>query len=103
MKYGVVGDGVGVDRGGTWYLAEGAGSYRFGGIDAQFGWGLAAPYDLPLVGDWNGDGSDSIAMSRDLRANGVLLGQLWLLRNTNNPGGIDLSFGWARPTVWYVE
>ena len=42
--------------------------------------------DLPIVGDWDGDGRDGIGVFRD--------GQ-WLLKNEVSAGGIDSSFTWG--------
>ncbi len=39
--------------------------------------------DIPVVGDWNGDGTHTI---------GVVRGNRWLLRNTNDAGPPDLDF-----------
>ncbi|MEX0699423.1 MAG: hypothetical protein WD354_06780 [Acidimicrobiia bacterium] len=41
------------------------------------------PGDIPVVGDWNGDGVHTI---------GVVRGNRWLLRNSNTPGPADLDF-----------
>ena len=42
--------------------------------------------DLPVVGDWNGDGTDTIGVFR----NGT-----WFLRNSNDPGPVDVAFSWG--------
>lgn len=62
----------------TWYLrhVEGAGQ-----PDLIFDYG--APGDIPVVGDWNGDGRDGI---------GVVRGTTWLLRNTPTAGPPDHTF-----------
>ena len=44
--------------------------------------------DIPVVGDWDGNGTDSIGVFR----NGV-----WLLRNVNAPGGVDITIPWGAP------
>ena len=44
--------------------------------------------DIPVVGDWDGDGDQTIGVFRD----GV-----WLLRNQNNEGGVDLTIPWGAP------
>lgn len=51
----------------------------------QFG----APGDLPIVGDWNGDGIDTVGVVRQ--------GQ-WFLRNSNSSGFADLQFFYGTPT-----
>ncbi|MFL6291611.1 MAG: cell surface protein, partial [Thermoanaerobaculia bacterium] len=47
--------------------------------------GLAG--DLPLAGDWNGDGIDTIGILRN--------GFQFLLRNSNSTGAPDLSFAFG--------
>ncbi len=63
-------------RNGTWYLRNTASG---GAPDISFSFG-AAGY-LPVVGDWNGDGIDTIASF----TNGW-----WYLRNSNTPGPPDI-------------
>ncbi len=52
--------------------------------DAVYG----APWDLPIVGDWNGDGTDTI---------GVMRGNTFYLRNTNTSGVADQTFTYGLP------
>ena len=49
----------GIRRAGAWYLRN---SLTSGVADAIHGYG--DPSDIPLVGDWNGDGSDSFGVAR---------------------------------------
>ena len=42
--------------------------------------------EVPLSGDWDGNGSDTI---------GVFRAGTWYLRNSNSSGGIDVSFSWG--------
>ena len=42
--------------------------------------------DTPLVGDWNGDGTDTVGIYRN--------GNFYL-RNTNGAGNADLVFGYG--------
>ena len=44
--------------------------------------------DIPIVGDWNGDGIDTP---------GVVRGDKWHLRNSNTGGVADVSFGYGMP------
>lgn len=50
----------------------------------SFGFGV--PSDVPLSGDWNDDGVDTV---------GVRRGSMFLLRNTSSAGPADLSFGFG--------
>lgn len=50
-------------------------------VEASFAFG--APGDVPLCGDWDGNGSDTI---------GVLRGRQVLLRNSNTSGPADVAF-----------
>ena len=45
--------------------------------------GFGDPGDIPIVGDWNGDGIDTI---------GVVRGNTWYLRNSNTTGVADVTF-----------
>ena len=53
--------------------------------DLAFGYGAAD--DVPVTGDWNGDGVDTVGVFRD----GV-----WYLNNSNSGGAADLSFTYGR-------
>jgi hypothetical protein len=59
-------------------------------------YGLVAT-DFPVVGDWNGDGTDTV---------GVVRGAQWLLRNSNTGGSAQVSFTYGSgaadefPLVW---
>ena len=44
--------------------------------------------DIPVVGDWDGDGVDTI---------GIYRGGVWYLRNSNSPGAPDIAFAWGAP------
>ncbi len=67
-------------RDGVWTLG-----YRLGGESQvetiRFRFGQAG--DIPVIGDWNGDGTHTI---------GVVRGNRWLLRNENSAGPPDLDF-----------
>lgn len=65
----------------TWYVRQVEGA---GPPDLVFDFGQAG--DIPVVGDWDGDG---------VATPGVVRGNRWLLRNSNSDGppDIELSFG----------
>lgn len=67
----------------TWLIRQVPGP---GDPDLVFVYGTRG--DIPVVGDWNGDGVDTV---------GVVRGNQWLLRNSNAGGeaDIDLTFGQA--------
>ncbi len=71
-------DTPGVFRRGVWVLRN---SNTEGAPDLEFGFGRAG--DVPISGDWDGDGIDTIGVYRR--------GQ-WLLRNSNTEGPSDLKF-----------
>ena len=62
----------------TWYLRQVEGP---GDPDLIVEFGRAG--DIPVIGDWNGDGVHTI---------GVVRGNRWLLRNSNSSGGADYDF-----------
>ncbi|MBW3557384.1 MAG: hypothetical protein KY454_10675, partial [Actinobacteria bacterium] len=72
------GDTPVVVRDGTWYLRK---SNTTGSADITFRYGNAG--DIPVMGDWNGDGVDTP---------GVVRGNEWYLRNSNTTGTADLTF-----------
>jgi hypothetical protein len=67
----------------TWYIRQTEGQ---GQPDLIFDYGL--PGDIPIAGDWNGDGISTV---------GVVRGNLWLLRNSNSPGPADITFTFGEP------
>ncbi len=77
---------------GAWNLrtANSAGLTNFA---FAFSWG--APADVPLSGDWDGDGSDTIGMFRP--GSGT-----WNLRNTNSGGAVDIEFAYYWGASWDV-
>jgi hypothetical protein len=58
-----------------------------GNPEITFSYGQAG--DVPLVGDWNGDGSVGI---------GVRRGSTFILRNATSAGAPNIIFDWGRPT-----
>ena len=80
----------------TWLLRDVNAS---GGAQRQFQYGSSFEAEAPVVGDWNGDGTDGIGMLRyENRRN------RWLLRETPTAGSAQHSFlygAWAdRPVLW---
>lgn len=74
--------GVAVRRGTDWHLRSGVG----GGLPStSFSYGLAS--DIPVFGDWNGDGT---------KTPGVVRGNRWYLRNSNSSGPGTVSFGFGQ-------
>ena len=69
---------IGIFRGGWFFLRN---SLTTGIADVSFGY--ADPTDKPFVGDWDGDGKDTI---------GVFRAGMWFLRNTNTTGKADQTF-----------
>jgi stage II sporulation protein D len=72
----------GIFRDRDWYLRN---SLSGGGADIHFRYGRAD--DIPLVGDWNGDGRQTPGVFRD--------GD-WYLRNSPSGGGADIHFRYGR-------
>jgi len=76
--------GGGVYRGGAWFLRTEdsplAKVYNF-----WWGW----PDDIPVTGDWDGDGEDTIGVYRDGR---------WYLSNSITTPSIDHEFWWGWST-----
>ena len=67
----------------VWFLrqVEGPGSPN---LVIEYG----KPGDIPVVGDWNGNGVHTI---------GVVRGNRWLLRNSNRQGEPDIDFVFGQP------
>ena len=65
---------------GEWILRQ---TPSVGGADARFTYGGAG--DVPVVGDWNGDGRAGIGVFRPSTRE-------WILRQTPSAGGSDLRF-----------
>jgi hypothetical protein len=80
-RHGIAGDTTSVAPL-VWHLrnVEGAGQ-----PDNVFEYGRAG--DIPVAGDWNGDGVTTI---------GVVRGGQWLLRNSNTPGPADVTFNFGQ-------
>lgn len=76
-------DTVGVHRGGRFDLRN-SNTTGFADVEAVYG----LPSDLPLVGDWDGDGVDTI---------GTFRSGVFYLRNSNSTGYADITFGYGLP------
>jgi hypothetical protein len=73
-----------VFRNGTWYLRA---STLPGNVAvSSFQYGRAG--DIPVMGDWNGDGRKTI---------GVVRGRVWYIRNSNSAGPSSAIFSFGRP------
>jgi hypothetical protein len=57
-----------------------------GGANYDFVYGGFVSGDVPIVGDWDGNGTYTP---------GIIRGTNWLLRNSNNGGGADISFDYG--------
>ncbi|WP_345219187.1 SpoIID/LytB domain-containing protein [Georgenia halophila] len=71
-----------VDQPGTFYLND----TWSGTANIEFRHGM--PADEVYVGDWDGDGIDTVALRR---------GHIFSVRNSNTPGPADTTFGYGRP------
>jgi hypothetical protein len=62
--------------------------WDLGGGNADYQFIYGAPGDIPFAADWNGDGTDTVAIYRP--SNGD-----WYIRLTNSAGAADhtISFG----------
>lgn len=77
---------IGVFRGGQWFLDKNGNKAWDAGIDTTPAFG--APGDIPVTGDWNGDGTTKI---------GTVRGNTWFLDKNGNgvwdAGDVSYSFG----------
>jgi hypothetical protein len=71
----------------TWILSNSS-----DGRGANITLGFAEPGDIPVAGDWNGDGTDTPGLFRE-RAAGVP--PLWILSNRTTGDGPLISFAWG--------
>jgi hypothetical protein len=79
-------DTVGVYSSGTWYLRN---TNTTGGADITASFG-GDPADLPVVGDWNGDGVDTIGVYRNTTG-------VFFLSNSNVSPSVAYSFVFGNP------
>jgi autotransporter-associated beta strand protein len=71
----------------TFYLRD---SNTTGAADLSFGYGEAGAGWIPVVGDWNGDGIQTIGLFDPTAS-------VFYLRNSNSTGNADLCFGYGAP------
>jgi ribosomal protein S6E (S10) len=76
-----------------WYLRN---ANSTGGANLHFTFG-SHKTAVPIVGDWNGDGIDTIGVAKD--DGGGNLG--WHLRNSNSTGGTHVHFTYGNPTTGF--
>jgi hypothetical protein len=80
----------------TWLLRD---ANSGGAAQRTFAYGSAFDGETPVVGDWNGDGTDGIGLIRHENDR-----NRWLLRETATPGAAQHSFffgAWTtRPVLW---
>ena len=67
-------------QGNTWYVSD-----TLGG-PATWIFGYGAPGDVPISGDWDGDGT---------MTPGVVRGNVWFLRNSMSAGPADITFAYG--------
>jgi hypothetical protein len=70
----------------TWLLRN---SNSSGSPDLTFTFGITG--DVPVAGDWDGDGTDTVGVFRPST-------QTWLLRNSNSTGAANVSFAFGTST-----
>ena len=84
---------AGVDPAGTWKLRNTA---TAGSPDATFTF-LPVADSYPVVGDWNGDGIDTVGVKQ-------LSTALWLLSDSNAPPVVTITFDFGQnndlPLAW---
>jgi hypothetical protein len=72
--------------GATWYLRS---SLTSGVATSTFRYGR--PGDLPVMGDWDGDGHDTVGVVRFTGPSGGPFTYTWYLRNTNSAGPANVT------------
>jgi len=77
--------GIGIYRNGVFYLRN---QFSGGSPDSIFAFGQSGW--LPVAGDWNGDGVDSIGVYNPATS-------LFYLRNSNSAGAADFVFAFGNP------
>lgn len=72
--------------GATWYLRD---SLTTGVATSTFDYGRSG--DLPVMGDWDGNGSDTVGVARFTESPGGSLTYTWYLRNSNSGGSATVA------------
>ena len=70
-------------------------SHTGGVADIEFRYGPAGAGWLPIAGDWNCNGTDTIGLYNPVTGK-------WYLRNTNDGGTADLSFRFGPAGVSWI-
>ncbi|MFB9321425.1 hypothetical protein [Cryptosporangium minutisporangium] len=82
---------------GLWYLRN---TPTTGSADTSFSFGRrGSALDLPIVGDWNGDGSETVGIARVDQSVPFPFRFQWFLRNANAAGAADVSFTFGVPAL----
>ncbi|SHN45965.1 hypothetical protein [Cryptosporangium aurantiacum] len=82
---------------GTWYLRS---TPTTGTAEQSFSFGVpGSNLDLPVVGDWNGDGSETVGIARIDQSVPFPFRFVWSLRNTNAAGDPDITFTFGVPAL----
>ena len=76
----------------TWLLRN---SNSSGTADISFAFGRADLGDVPVVGDWNNDGIETIGVVRPIATNNWR----WILSDTNSAGGTTVQFEFGNKTL----
>jgi hypothetical protein len=71
-------------------------SHSGGAANRTFTWGVTC--DIPVVGDWDGDGDQTPGIFRPTGPNGTE----WILSNQATGGGTLIQFTYGTPTDWPV-
>lgn len=82
-RFGRYGDGV------LWWRLRN----NTGGGEPSSIFSYGRPGDIPITGDWNGNGQDTV---------GVITGNVWKLRNANSGGNPDIEFTFGQPGDIFV-
>ncbi|MFI5958759.1 hypothetical protein [Cryptosporangium sp. NPDC051539] len=83
-------DGPALVHRGDWYLRT---SPSGGPAQSAFRYGTGG--DLPVMGDWDGDGRETVGVVRTLPGGGYR----WLLRNSNSAGPAEVSFDYGAQRI----
>jgi hypothetical protein len=82
---------------GIWHLRT---TPTSGPADLSFSFGRAGSnLDLPIVGDWNGDGAETVGIARVDQSVEFPFTFRWFLRNDNSVGPADVTFTFGVPAL----
>lgn len=71
---------------GTWYLRS---SMTSGVATSTFRYGIST--DIPVMGDWDGDGDDTVGVVRATEGSNGIVRYVWYLRNSNSGGSATVT------------